>query len=111
MSEMRLTSYYAIALREVPVSHNEKLSRAAVASGLYTSAASWTGTAFEYLMPTLFLPVFDGTFLSEALYNCVREQKRAVRRSPMPWGISASGYYALARGRHDSDHAHGGRRA
>lgn len=95
MSEMRLTSYYAIALREVPASHNEKLSRAAVASGLYTAAASWTGTAFEYLMPTLFLPVFDGTFLSEALYNCVREQKRAVRHSPMPWGISESGYYAF----------------
>ena len=110
MSEMRLTSYYAIALREVPVSHNEKLSRAAVASGLYTSAASWTGTAFEYLMPTLFLPVFDGTFLSEALYNCVREQKRAVRRSPMPWGISESGYYAFDRELNYRYKAHGLRR-
>ncbi len=95
MSEMRLTSYYAVALREVPASHNEKLSRAVVGSGLYNSAASWTGTAFEYLMPALFLPVFDGTFLSEALHNCVREQKRAVRRTPMPWGISESGYYAF----------------
>ena len=95
MSEMRLTSYYAVAMREVPASHNENLSRTVVASGLYNSAASWTGTAFEYLMPALFLPIFGGTFLSEALHNCVREQKRAVRHTPMPWGISESGYYAF----------------
>lgn len=95
MSEMRLTSYFASAMREVPPSHNERLSRASVSSGVYTSAASWTGTAFEYLMPTLFLPVFDNTFLSEALYNCIREQKKFSRRTSMPWGVSESGYYAF----------------
>lgn len=107
MSEMRLTSYYAIAMREVPVSHNEKLSRAAVSSGPYTSAASWTGTAFEYLMPSLFLPIFDGTFLSEALYNCVREQKKRSRSDTMPWGISESGYYAFDRDLNYKYKAHG----
>lgn len=107
MSEMRLTSFFATALREVPASHNEKLSRAAVSSGLYTSASSWTGTAFEYLMPSLFLPTFENTFVGEALRNCVREQKKLSRGTAMPWGISESGYYAFDRELNYKYKAHG----
>lgn len=110
MSEMRLTSFFATAMREVPVSHNERLSRMPVSLGLYSSAASWTGTAFEYLMPTLFLPAFDNTFAGEALHNCVREQKRFSHGTPMPWGVSESGFYAFDRELNYKYKAHGIRR-
>ena len=55
--------------------------------------ASWSGTAFEYLMPQIFLPDVRGSLITESA-------KRAVMTMSLAkccglWGISESGYYAF----------------
>lgn len=93
MSEMRMTSYFAVARRIVPKKHWGAAGRIAVARGRYSGIASWTGTMFEYFMPNIFLPAPDGSLSREALCFCLQTQrKRAGRR---PFGISESGFYAF----------------
>ncbi len=78
MSEARTTSYIAAALGVVPAKHWSKLSRSLISRDGYMGLASWTGTAFEYFMPCLFLPTFPRSMGYEALcfaYKCQRERK------------------------------------
>ena len=95
MSEARLTSYYAAAKRLVGVSHWAAPDRSFLRHGRRTAAASYGGTMFEYFMPALFLPTFENTYACEGLRGCLYEQKRRVRGTPKPWGVSESGYYAF----------------
>ena len=94
MSEARLLSYYAAAKRLVPASHWPRLSRPLFAGG-FGRAASWSGTVFEYFMPALFLPVYENTYQHAGLMHCLRIQRRNVRFSRLPGGVSESGYYAF----------------
>lgn len=91
MSEARTTSYYAIATGQVPREHWKKLSRPLVSRDGYIGLASWTGTAFEYLMPTLFLPTCFGSLSYEAISFSIREQKKT--RIKGLFGKSESGYF------------------
>lgn len=50
---------------------------------------------FEYLMPTLFIRNYAGTFLSESCYAALDAQINYGREQQIPWGISESGYYAF----------------
>ncbi|MBQ4120684.1 MAG: DUF3131 domain-containing protein, partial [Clostridia bacterium] len=93
MSEARSTSYYAVACGIVDKKHWEKLSRILVGKGRYTGLASWSGTAFEYFMPHLFLPIVSGSLSEEALAFCVSCQKN--EREKGMFGISESAYYAF----------------
>ena len=63
--------------------------------GRYTGPVSWTGTMFEYYMPHLLLPLYDGTLGKEAMRFCSYCQKKRVRGKNIPWGISESGFYAF----------------
>lgn len=93
MSEARMTAYFAVAKRLVPKNHWGAMGRILVGSGRYTGLASWTGTMFEYFMPSLFLPSPAGSLISESLYFCLNcQRKRAGKR---PFGISESGFYAF----------------
>ncbi len=93
MSEMRMTSYFAVARRLVPKKHWGSMGRITIARDRYSGIASWTGTMFEYFMPNIFLPAPDGSLSREALCFCLQTQrKRAGRR---PFGISESGFYAF----------------
>lgn len=93
-SEAMLTSYLAAAKGDVPVRHWRRLSRAQLQKDGYRGLASWTGTMFEYLMPSLFLPVYRGSLLYESQRFCVYAQKRRVWAGK-PWGISESAFYSL----------------
>ncbi len=53
---------------------------------------SWTGTMFEYLMPTLWMQTSPDTLLAQSLPMAVRAQREYVARDRMPWGISEAGY-------------------
>ncbi len=93
MSEIRMTSYFAVARRIVSEKHWGSMGRLIVACGRYSGIASWTGTMFEYFMPNIFLPAPEGSLSREALCFCLQTQrKRAGRR---PFGISESGFYAF----------------
>ena len=52
-SEARLASYLAIARGEVPVSHWFHLGRPLTPVGKGSALVSWSGSMFEYLMPSL----------------------------------------------------------
>ncbi len=98
MSEARLTCYYASASGQLPPSSFSALSRRLLSDGGYIGAGSWSGTAFEYFMPQLFLPAKRGSLISESLAFAARMQMSApaLIRSDKRYsafGVSESGYY------------------
>jgi cyclic beta-1,2-glucan synthetase len=99
MSEMRTTDYYAVARGIVEKEHWSCLSRALVARHLLLGSASWSGTAFEYFMPHLFLPIIENSFNDEALGFAFAEQVNfsSPTSSGRVWGTSESGYFAFDR--------------
>ncbi|MCL2857198.1 MAG: hypothetical protein FWE19_05695 [Oscillospiraceae bacterium] len=107
-SEARLTSYYAVARKIVGKKHWGSLIRTMSRCGSYAGAVSWTGTTFEYYMPHLLLPVYEGSLLSEALIYCLYCQKHRVRdKGGIPWGISESAFYAFDNNLNYQYKAHG----
>ncbi len=93
-SESRLTSLLAIAKGDVPVGHWAALGRPFFAMGAQAGLRSWSGSMFEYLMPTLMLDEPQGSVLSEAGHVAVHEQIAFARAQQVPWGISESAYAA-----------------
>ncbi|MBR5381788.1 MAG: hypothetical protein IK136_04115, partial [Oscillospiraceae bacterium] len=92
-SEARLTSYYAVSQGYVPVEHWRALSRALSFGDGYRGLCSWTGTAFEYLMPDLLLPCPEGSLLGESRAFCLYAQRKNAKKRP--WGESESAYFAF----------------
>ncbi len=93
-SESRLTSLLAIAKGDVPVAHWAALGRPFYAVGSYAGLRSWSGSMFEYLMPTLVLDEPHGSVLSDAGHAALREQMAFGQEHGVPWGISESAYAA-----------------
>ncbi|MET0333593.1 MAG: glucoamylase family protein, partial [Rhizobacter sp.] len=91
-SEARLTSLLAIAKGEVPVNHWASLGRPFYAVGAQAGLRSWSGSMFEYLMPSLVLDEPHGSVLRHAGQAAVREQIAYARAHGVPWGISESAY-------------------
>ena len=92
-SECRLASYVAVMQRQVPLKHWYALGRNLTRQGGGAALISWGGTAFEYLMPHLLLPLYENTLLTEGCKSAVRAQMAAAHHRP--FGISESGYYAF----------------
>ncbi len=97
MSEARMTGYFAAASKRVPVKHWENLGRMMVKDGRYAGPVSWTGTMFEYFMPSLFIPTYKNTLQYEGLKFALRCQKKEGLKRRLPYGVSESGYYAFDR--------------
>ncbi len=94
-SEARIASLIAIAKGDVPHSHWQHLGRPVTKVDGKQVLLSWSGTMFEYLMPTLFTKNYDGTFLSDSCYVALEAQVSYGAEQEVPWGISESGYYAF----------------
>ncbi|HBL36004.1 MAG TPA: hypothetical protein DDZ55_04255, partial [Firmicutes bacterium] len=60
-SEARQASFMAIALDQVPVKHWSAMSRTSTLVDRNPVLVSWTGTAFEYLMPLLVMTCHPNT--------------------------------------------------
>ena len=56
---------------------------------------SWSGSMFEYLMPLLVMPGYDGTLLDQTCRAAVKRQIEYGRQRGVPWGISECGYNLL----------------
>ncbi|MDT8992608.1 glucoamylase family protein [Curvibacter sp. APW13] len=91
-SEARLTSLVAIAKGDVPVTHWAALGRMFYALGKTAGLRSWSGSMFEYLMPSLVLGEPEGSVLRDGTYVAVQEQMRYTEALGIPWGISESAY-------------------
>lgn len=107
MSEARLTSYISVTSGQVPAQHWSQLGRMVVQEGAYTGAVSWSGTAFEYFMPHILLPVLQDTAFFETMAFCIYCQKREAKRLQLPFGVSESGYFAFDRSLNYQYKAHG----
>ncbi len=91
-SESRLTSLLAIAKGDVPVGHWAALGRPFYAVGARAGLRSWSGSMFEYLMPSLVLDEPEGSVLRDACLAALREQIDFAHAHRVPWGISESAY-------------------
>jgi cellobiose phosphorylase len=92
-SEARLASFIAIAKGELPQEHWFSLGRQLTTSHGRPALLSWSGSMFEYLMPLLVMPTYDGTLLDETYRATVERQIAYGREHGVPWGVSESGYY------------------
>lgn len=95
MSESRILSYIATSSRAVPKTHFRRLSRPLITSGGYIGLSSWSGTAFEYFMPALFMPFKKGSLLYEAMLFAYKAQNARKIGKDKIWGISESAYFAF----------------
>jgi cyclic beta-1,2-glucan synthetase len=91
-SEACLTGLVAIAKGDVPVKHWACLGRPFYAMGAQAGLRSWSGSMFEYLMPSLILDEPDGSVLRKACEVALQEHMAFTRKKGMPWGISESAY-------------------
>ncbi|MEO6364374.1 MAG: glucoamylase family protein, partial [Caldimonas sp.] len=93
-SEARATSLWAIAKGDVPAAHWAALGRPFYAVGALAGLRSWSGSMFEYLMPTLVLDEPHGSVLHSAAHAAVLEHIAYGREHHLPWGLSESAYAA-----------------
>ncbi|MBG9990336.1 GH36-type glycosyl hydrolase domain-containing protein [Pseudoalteromonas sp. NZS37] len=91
-SEARLASFIAIAQGKLPQQTWFALSRLLTSAGAEPVLVSWSGSMFEYLMPMLVMPSYDGTLLEQTCRAAVTRQIDYGKRQNVPWGISESAY-------------------
>ena len=93
-SEARLASLFAIAKGDVETRHWFRLGRPATPLGAGSALISWSGSMFEYLMPSLVLRAPLGSVLDQTTRAIVARQKSYAATLGIPWGISESSYNA-----------------
>jgi cyclic beta-1,2-glucan synthetase len=91
-SEARLASFIAIAKGDVPARHWFHLGRAVTPISFGAALISWSGSMFEYLMPSLVMRAPAGSLLERTSRLIVRRQIAYGRSLGLPWGISESAY-------------------
>jgi cyclic beta-1,2-glucan synthetase len=93
-SEARLASFVAIAKGDVPVRHWFRLGRALTPVDRGSALISWSGSMFEYLMPSLVMRAPAGSLLERTSRLVVRRQQSYGAELGVPWGVSESAYNA-----------------
>jgi hypothetical protein len=106
-SEARIATFLAIAREDLPQQSWFKLARDYTnVFGTY-AILSWTGTMFEYLMPSLWMRSYPHTLISQTVCACIEVQKAFARSLGIPWGISESGDARKDDAGHYHYHAYG----
>ncbi len=90
-SEARLATFLAVAQGNLPQRSWFKLDREHTSAFGQFLPFSWTGTMFEYLMPSLWMRSYRGSLVSRTEAACVYIQREFARSLHIPWGISESG--------------------
>ena len=93
-SEARLASFVAIAKGDVPTRHWFRLGRTLVPVGFGSALISWSGSMFEYLMPSLVMRAPAGSLLEQTNRDAVGQQIKYGAVRGVPWGASESAYNA-----------------
>ncbi len=91
-SEARLASFVAIAKGDVPTRHWFRLGRTETPVGYGSALVSWSGSMFEYLMPSLVMRAPAGSLLEQSNRFVVQRQIEYGAELGLPWGISESAY-------------------
>ncbi|WP_244306488.1 GH36-type glycosyl hydrolase domain-containing protein [Paraburkholderia lacunae] len=93
-SEARLASFVAIAKGDIPARHWFRLGRVAMPVAGGAALVSWSGSMFEYLMPSLVMRAPAGSLIARTNGLAVRRQISYGATLGLPWGISESAYNA-----------------
>jgi cyclic beta-1,2-glucan synthetase len=93
-SEARLASYVGIAKGDLPTKHWLRLGRDVAAVDRSAALVSWSGSMFEYLMPSLVMRTPVGSLLEQTCQNIVTRQIEYGKMLGTPWGVSESAYNA-----------------
>ena len=91
-SEARQASLVAIAKKDVEAKHWYSLGRTLTSLYKYKGLISWSGTAFEYLMPSINIPSEEGSLISESIKFAIMSQIEYSKKLRIPWGISESAF-------------------
>ena len=91
-SEARLATFVAIAQGQLPQESWFALGRRLTSEGGKPILLSWSGSMFEYLMPVLVMPTYEGTLLDQTCRTAVERQIDYGAQRGVPWGMSESGY-------------------
>ena len=91
-SEARQASLVAIAKKDVPSKHWNNLSRTLTILNNKKGLVSWSGTAFEYLMPNINIPRYEGSLLDESCKFAIMSQIQYAKKLGIPWGISEAAF-------------------
>ncbi|WP_238346170.1 GH36-type glycosyl hydrolase domain-containing protein [Luteimonas saliphila] len=91
-SEARLANFVGIAQGQLPKESWFALGRLLTEVDGASTLLSWSGSMFEYLMPQLVMPSYEGTLLDQTAKHSVERQIEYGRQRNVPWGISESGY-------------------
>jgi hypothetical protein len=90
-SEARIATFLAVARGELHQQSWFKLARDYTFVFGTHAIISWTGTMFEYLMPSLWMRSYSHTLIAKSLVAAVYVQRAFARTLGIPWGISESG--------------------
>ncbi len=93
-SEARLASFVAIANGDLPARHWFRMGRAVTPIHCGAALISWSGSMFEYLMPSLVMRAPTGSLLEQTSRLIVWRQRTYGNELGIPWGISESAYNA-----------------
>ena len=91
-SEARLSSFVAIAKRDVPSTHWYHLGRRVTRAAHGTTLLSWSGSMFEYLMPSLVMFTPRYSLLDQTCRQVVKRQIEYGKERGVPWGVSESAF-------------------
>jgi cyclic beta-1,2-glucan synthetase len=94
-TESRTAVFVGIAKEDVPQECWFLLGRGHTLDQGRPVLLSWTGTMFEYLMPTIWMRSYPNTLLDSSEEAAVRSQQAYAGRRGVPWGISESSYFKL----------------
>ncbi len=94
-TESRIAIFVAIAKEDISQDGWFLLGRGHTLDHGRPALLSWTGTMFEYLMPSLWMHSYPNTLLDRSRVAAVRSQQVYAARRGVPWGISESAYFKL----------------
>ena len=106
-TESRTAVFAAVAKEDVPQETWFRMGRTHTLANGSPVLRSWTGTMFEYLMPTLWMRSYPNTLLDRTRVAAVDFQRTYGMRKGVPWGISESAYYKLDEAGNYQYHAFG----
>lgn len=89
-TEPRTAVFVGIAKEDIPQDVWFQLDRPFTRDDGRIVLLSWTGTMFEYLMPSIWMRSYPNTLLDRASIAAVRSQQAYGMRKRVPWGISES---------------------
>ena len=93
-SEARLASFIAIAKGDLPPRHWFRLGHGVTHVRGGAALLSWSGSMFEYLMPSLIMHAPAESIIGRTNRAIVRRQIDYAKALATPWGISESAYNA-----------------